>query len=635
MSGVVLVVVLLTKFMHGAGYAIAAMAVLFVLMLRHPQALRPGPRRAARRRGRHRRADAARAGCTRSCWSPRSTSRRCGPSPTPGPPGPSMLEAITVDVDPEETKALQDEWDRRDIPVPLKALDSPYREITRPVSTTSSRCAPAARATSSSSTSPSTSSGTGGSRCCTTRARCGSRPGCSSPPASWSRACRGSWRPRPAAEERVDGPVAGSVRPRRVDRRPSRLRGSAEPRRGRRGRSVEVGPVAHGGHCVARHEGRVVFVRHALPGERVRVAVTEDDAAAGSCARDAVEVLEASPDRVEPPCPYAGPGRCGGCDFQHVDAGAPAGAQGRRWSREQFAPAGPARRRGRRRGGSRATPTGSAGARGSSSPSTRTGAPGLRQHRSHDIVPVDDLPDRRRADRRSGVLQRRTGDGVDAVDVVAPSPAERGRRRGCRPARPTPPTVVEHVEARLRSSRDFEVAARGFWQVHPGAAGTFVQPCSPCAAAPGRDRARPLLRCRPLRRRPRRGRGARGARSSRSSPTRPRRRGRQPRATRRCWPSAPASTRVRGGPRRGRARRLAGQRSRKLRRPLCRWRRPRGARPAAYRRRQGRRRPVAALAPAGHRLRRVRPGGARPRPPRPARRRLRAGRSCGPSTRSR
>ena len=32
---------------------------------------------------------------------------------------------------------------------------------------------------------------------------------------------------------------------------------------------LEVGPVAHGGHCVARYEGRVVFVRHALPGERV------------------------------------------------------------------------------------------------------------------------------------------------------------------------------------------------------------------------------------------------------------------------------------------------------------------------------------------------------------------------------
>jgi hypothetical protein len=46
---------------------------------------------------------------------------------------PSVLEAITVNVEPDETKALQAEWDRRDIPVPLKILDSPFREITRPV----------------------------------------------------------------------------------------------------------------------------------------------------------------------------------------------------------------------------------------------------------------------------------------------------------------------------------------------------------------------------------------------------------------------------------------------------------------------------------------------------------------------
>ena len=74
---------------------------------------------------------------------------------------------------------------------------------------------------------------------------------------------------------------------------------------------VTVGPVAHGGHCVARHEGRVVFVRHALPGERVVVRVTEDRQP-GFCRADAVEVLEAAPDRVPRPCPYSGPGRCGG-----------------------------------------------------------------------------------------------------------------------------------------------------------------------------------------------------------------------------------------------------------------------------------------------------------------------------------
>ncbi|MGW7820856.1 APC family permease [Streptomyces puniciscabiei] len=43
------------------------------------------------------------------------------------------LEALTVNVDPAETKALREEWERRGIDVPLKVLDSPYREITRPV----------------------------------------------------------------------------------------------------------------------------------------------------------------------------------------------------------------------------------------------------------------------------------------------------------------------------------------------------------------------------------------------------------------------------------------------------------------------------------------------------------------------
>lgn len=61
---------------------------------------------------------------------------------------------------------------------------------------------------------------------------------------------------------------------------------------------VDVGPVAHGGHCVARHEGRVVFVRHAIPGEKVRVRLTDDGAAAKFWRADVVEVLEASPDRV-------------------------------------------------------------------------------------------------------------------------------------------------------------------------------------------------------------------------------------------------------------------------------------------------------------------------------------------------
>ncbi|MFI5428785.1 TRAM domain-containing protein [Aeromicrobium sp. UC242_57] len=78
---------------------------------------------------------------------------------------------------------------------------------------------------------------------------------------------------------------------------------------------VDVGPVAHGGHCVARLDGQVVFVRHALPGERVRISITERTKT--FLRADAVEVLDAAPGRVDAPCRYAG--TCGGCDFQHVD----------------------------------------------------------------------------------------------------------------------------------------------------------------------------------------------------------------------------------------------------------------------------------------------------------------------------
>lgn len=86
---------------------------------------------------------------------------------------------------------------------------------------------------------------------------------------------------------------------------------------------VEVGPVAHGGHCIARTgEGQVLFVRHALPGERVVARVTEGEEGARFLRADAVRVLDASKDRVEAPCPFSGPGKCGGCDWQHAAPGA-------------------------------------------------------------------------------------------------------------------------------------------------------------------------------------------------------------------------------------------------------------------------------------------------------------------------
>ncbi len=84
------------------------------------------------------------------------------------------------------------------------------------------------------------------------------------------------------------------------------------------GPTLRVGPVAHGGHCVARHEGRVVFVRHALPGELVRVALTDARPEARFWRADAVEVLEPSSDRVPSPWPEAGPGGVGGGELGHV-----------------------------------------------------------------------------------------------------------------------------------------------------------------------------------------------------------------------------------------------------------------------------------------------------------------------------
>jgi hypothetical protein len=131
MSATVLVVVLITKFLHGAWIAIAAMAVIFAVM-----------------RGIRRHYDAVSAELApdedaSDVMLPsrvhalvlvsklhRPTLRALAYARATRP---SYLEAINVNVDPDDTVALQQEWQRRDIPVPLKSLDSPYREITRPV----------------------------------------------------------------------------------------------------------------------------------------------------------------------------------------------------------------------------------------------------------------------------------------------------------------------------------------------------------------------------------------------------------------------------------------------------------------------------------------------------------------------
>ena len=244
---------------------------------------------------------------------------------------------------------------------------------------------------------------------------------------------------------------------------------------------LDVTAVAHGGVCVARHEGRVVFVRHTLPGERVRARVTEDRG--GSfCRADAIEILRASPDRVDAPCPYAHPGGCGGCDWQHVAAPAQRELKAT-VIREQF----------ERLAGLdvhpllsevEALPGGLLGWR------TRityaidnAGRPGLHRHRDTAIEPIERCLLGMPGVGDAAVLDQ-TWRGVTGVEVVRGDDDRitvlehrpgRGRQaRGRRP--PDQVQVVEGPETVQRTvhGRTFEVSAAGFWQVHPAAATTLA-----------------------------------------------------------------------------------------------------------------------------------------------------------------
>ncbi|HEX6468903.1 MAG TPA: APC family permease [Streptosporangiaceae bacterium] len=128
-TGIVLVVVLTTKFLLGAYIVCIAMPLLFWLMLairRHydgvSQELVPSGEDVALPARNHAIVLVSKIHkpTLRALAYARATR-------------PSTLEAITVAVDPEEAARLQEEWDAQGLPVPLKILDSPYREITRPV----------------------------------------------------------------------------------------------------------------------------------------------------------------------------------------------------------------------------------------------------------------------------------------------------------------------------------------------------------------------------------------------------------------------------------------------------------------------------------------------------------------------
>ena len=80
---------------------------------------------------------------------------------------------------------------------------------------------------------------------------------------------------------------------------------------------VTIEKVAHGGHFIARHDGAVIFVRHAIPGERCTIEVTSTGSSFNRA--DVVEVHEKSEHRVDAPCRFAHRSGCGGCDFQHIN----------------------------------------------------------------------------------------------------------------------------------------------------------------------------------------------------------------------------------------------------------------------------------------------------------------------------
>jgi hypothetical protein len=129
MTGLVLVIVLITKFTRGAWIAIAAMAVVFVLMQgirRHYERVRieltPDEEIVAQPSRNHAVVLVSKihSPTLRALAYARATR-------------PHDLTALTVAVDPEDARALQAEWDRRGLPVALTTIDSPYREITGPI----------------------------------------------------------------------------------------------------------------------------------------------------------------------------------------------------------------------------------------------------------------------------------------------------------------------------------------------------------------------------------------------------------------------------------------------------------------------------------------------------------------------
>ncbi|MEU1672756.1 TRAM domain-containing protein [Streptomyces roseifaciens] len=267
---------------------------------------------------------------------------------------------------------------------------------------------------------------------------------------------------------------------------------------------VEVGPVAHGGHCVARTEsGRVLFVRHTLPGERVIARVTEGEETSRFLRADAVQVLEPSKDRVPAPCPFSGPGKCGGCDWQHAKPGAQ-----RRFKGEVIA------EQLKRLAGLTPEDAGWDGtvmpAEGDKLPAgevpawrTRVqyaidaeGHAGLRKHRSHDVQVIDHCMIAAPGVSELGIEKREWPQIASVEAIAASGSADRQVILTPKPGGRLPIVELDKPVSVLRigekdkqvhrvhgrpfvreraDERTYRVGEGGFWQVHPQAADMLVK----------------------------------------------------------------------------------------------------------------------------------------------------------------
>lgn len=241
---------------------------------------------------------------------------------------------------------------------------------------------------------------------------------------------------------------------------------------------VVVGPVAHGGHCVVRDQGRVIFVRHALPGERVMIKIT-DRGHDRYWRGDAVRILEGAPGRVRPPCPIAGPGLCGGCDFQHADL-----ATQRELKRQVVAEQ--LQRLAQLEWTGEVEPAGDQDGQGWRTRMRYHAAPGpvgeerhfgLRAHRSERVItpPAEGC---RIAAPPIAVPPRVPGEAESVIGVAAGSQAVWAA--GDHPAG----GVTERA-----LGREFEVGVDGFWQAHSAAPGLLTDAMITGLAPAGGDTA--------------------------------------------------------------------------------------------------------------------------------------------------